>query len=278
METKTEEVTKVFVKIGQSWHKADAVSKDENTFKVRTPNNGDLEIAKDSKNIETQKFAAQRFAEADVKKRVEGAFVSFDNLGDNIQKALMQGTEYLYDGTYPSNGKLVENVKMIQMRYSAQSGSQLDVQIRRNNPITLGDAKAYNHKFTTEEFDIMVKQGKHIAFTGSNSQGGTFTKLAYYEPNLKDIRTKSALSDKSYIYGTKLTQKEANILNKGGETEMTIDTKKGKKTYMVSYSPRAERPITKSIEQSKMNAIQVKQAVQVEGVKKKKSTKQAMSL
>lgn len=278
METKTEEVTKVFVKIGQSWHKADAVSIDEKTFKVRTPNNGDLEIKKDSKYLELQKFAAQRFAVGDAKKRLEGAYISFDNLPDNIQDNIVKGSEYLHEGTYPSEGKLKESIKMVQMTYSSTTGSKLDVQIKRNNPITLEDAKAYNHKFTAAEFDKMLKEGKFIAFTGANSQGETFPKLAYYEPKLNDIRTKSALSNKSYIYGTQLTQKQADILNNGGETQMTIDTKKGKKTYMVSYSPRAERPITKSVEQSKMNGIEVKQAAQVESVKKKKSTKQAMSL
>lgn len=278
METKTEEVTKVFVKVGQSWFKADAVSLNDDTYKVRTPNNGDLEIPKDSNNLELQKFPAQKYAETDVRKRVEGAYISFNNLGENVQKALMQGSEYLYEGTYPSNGKLVDTVKMIQMQYSSQSGSKLDVQIRRNNPVKLEDAKAYNHQFTPEEFNTMVKERKHIAFTGSNLQGGTFTKLAYYEPKLNDIRTKSALSDKSYVYGAKLTQKQADILNKGGETEMTIDTKQGKKMYMVSYSPRAERPITKSIEQSKMNGMEVKGATQVEGVKKKKNASQAISM
>ena len=275
METQVE---KVFVKVNQVWQKGEAVAKDDQTFKVRIPNRPDFEIKRDSKYLEFQKFPAQQFANGDAKERLEGAYISFEKLPDNIQDAIVKGGEYLHKSSYVNGGELKETIKMVQMVYSSTSGSKLDVQIRRTEPVKPDQAKAFNHQFTKEEFNQMVKQGKHVVFTGSKSTGETFAKLAYFEPKLNDIRVKPALSKNTYFYGQRLTQQQANAINKGQETEITINTKKGKKTYLVSYSPRAGRFVTKSVEQSKMNKIEVKQPVTVSAVKKKKSASQAISL
>jgi hypothetical protein len=272
------QVEKVFVKINQVWRKGTAVSEDGKTFKVKTNDNPTFEIEKGNKYLEFQKFPAQQFAVGDAKERLEGAYVSFDKLPENIQDAIIQGREYLHESSYINEGKMRESVKMAQMLYSPASGSKLDVQIRRNQPVKLEQAKAYNHQFTKEEFDNMVKNGETIAFTGSSMNGQTFTKLAYYEPKLNDIRTKSALTANTYFYGQQLTQKQADAINKGLEPKITIDTKKGKKTYLVSYSPRAEKFVTKSVMQSKMNKMEVKNAVTVGGEKKRKNVSKAMSL
>ena len=272
------QVEKVFVKINQVWQKGTGVSEDGKTFKVRTNDNLAFEIEKGSKFLEFQKFPAQQFAVGDAKERLEGAYISFDKLPENIQDAIVQGREYLHSSSYINDGKMKESVKMVQMLYSPTSGSKLDVQIRRNEPVKLGQAKAYNHEFGKEELDAMVKKGHTIAFTGSSMNGDTFTKLAYYEPKLNDIRTKSALTVNTYFYGQKLTQKQAEAINKGQEPEITINTKKGKKTYLVGYSPKTEKFITKGVEQSKMNKMEVKSTVKARGEKKRKSATQAMSL
>ncbi len=271
------QVEKVFVKINQVWQKGTAVSEDGQTFKVKTNDNLSFEIEKGSKYLEFQKFPAQQFAVGDAKERLEGAYVSFDKLPENIQDAIIQGREYLHSSSYINDGKMRESVKMVQMLYSSTSGSKLDVQIKRNEPVKLEQAKAYNHHFTQAEFDTMVKDGQTISFMGSSTNGETFTKLAYYEPKLNDIRTKSALTANTYFYGQKLTPQQADAINKGLEPEITIDTKKGKKTYLVSYSPRAEKFITKSVEQSKMNKMEVRSAVTV-GEKKRKRVNQGLSL
>ena len=272
------EVKKVFVKINQVWQKGTAVSQDTQTFKVQTNDTVSFDIKKDSNFLEFQKFPAQQFAVGDAKERLEGTYISFDKLPENIQDSIIQGREYLHSSSYIHEGKMRESVKMVQLLYSASSGSKLDVQIKRNEPVQLEEAKAYNHQFTKDEFDTMVNDGKTIAFTGKSSQGETFTKLAYYEPKLNDIRTKSALTANTYFYGQKLTKQQADAINKGLEPEVTIDTKNGKKTYLVSYSARAEKFVTKSIEQSKINKMAVKTSVAVDGQKKKRSINKAMSL
>lgn len=272
------QVEKVFVKVNQVWQKGEAISKDEKTFKVRVPDYMDFEIEKDSKYLEFQKFPAQRFAMGEAKERLEGAYISFDKLPENIQDAIVRGEEYLHRSSYVNNSALKESVKMVQLMYNQNSGSRLDVQIKRNEPVKLEQAKAYNHQFTATEFEQMSKEGASISFTGKNAIGETFTKLAYYEPKLNDIRTKSALSQNTYFFGQKLTKAQAESINKGVETEITIKTKKGPKTYMVSYSPRAERFVTKSLENSKLNNIKVNEAVAVGEVKKKKSNNKAISL
>ncbi|SNZ01432.1 hypothetical protein [Flagellimonas pacifica] len=271
------QVEKVFVKVNQVWHKGEAVSKDENTFKVRIPDYMDFEIEKNSKFLERQNSPDQRFAFGEAKQRLEGAYISFDKLPENIQNAIVKGEEYLHSSTYVNDGALKESVKMVQLMYNQNSGSKLDVQIKRNEPVKLEDAKAYNHQFTKEEFEQMVDGGKTVAFTGHITDGNKFTKLAYYEPKLNDIRTKSALTENTYFFGQKLTKVQAESINKGQETQISINTKKGPKTYMVSYSPRAERFVTKSVENSKANNMKVEEAVTV-GEGKKKSKDKSMSL
>lgn len=271
------QVDKVFVKVNQVWRKGEAISKDEKTFKVRVPEYPDFAIQKNSEYLELQKFPDQRFAVGEAKKRLEGAYISFDKLDDYVQDALIKGEEYLHKSSYIKEGQLKESVKMVQLIYNQNSGSRLDVQIKRNNPVKLEDAIAYNHQFTTEEYNQMVKESKTIAFTGKSASGETFPKLAYYEPKLNDIRTKSALTENTYFYGQKLTKAQAQSMNKGEETEITITTKKGPKTYMAKFSPKAERFVTKLVENSKLNNIKVAE-VQTVGTVKKKSKGQAVSL
>ena len=263
------QLDKVFVKVNQTWHKGEATPKNENTLKVNVPNYREFEIEKKSKFLEVQKFPAQKFAYGEVKERLEGAYISFDKLPENIQDSLVRGEEYLHQSTYVNDGALKESVKIVQMLYSQEMGSKLDVQIKRNEPVKLDQAKAYNHQFTKEEFDAMVKDGKTIAFTGSSVNGNTFPKLAYYEPKLNDIRTKSALSENTYFFGQKLTKPQAETMNKGMEVEITIETKKGPKTYMVSYSPRAERFVTKTLEKRHTKEMSVEGAMTVSAGKKK---------
>lgn len=263
------QIDKVFVKVNQTWQRGEATPKNESTLKVNVPNYREFEIEKKSKFLEVQKFPAQKFAYGEVKERLEGAYISFDKLPENIQDSLVRGEEYLHQSTYVNDGALKESVKIVQMVYSQDMGSKLDVQIKRNEPVKLDQAKAYNHQFTKEEFDSMVKDGKTIAFTGSSTNGNTFPKLAYYEPKINDIRTKSALSENTYFFGQKLTKQQAETMNKGSEVEITFDTKKGPKTYMVSYSPRAERFVTKTPEKTKAKEMSVEGAMTVSAAKKK---------
>src|SRR5690606_35579621 len=112
------QVEKVFVKINQVWQKGTAVSEDGKTFKVKTDNYVDFEIEKGSKYLEFQKFPAQQFARGDAKERLEGAYISFDKLPENIQDAIVQGREYLHQSSYINEGKMKESIKMVQMMYS----------------------------------------------------------------------------------------------------------------------------------------------------------------
>lgn len=272
------QVEKVFVKINQVWQKGEAVAITDTKYKVRASDNQVFEIEKKSPYLEHQKSPAQRFAMAEVKDRLEGAYISFGKLNQNVQDGLVRGEEYLHQSTYIKEGVIKESVKMVQMVYSPNFGSRLDVQIKRNEPVRLDQAKAYNHEFTKEEFKIMVDEGKHLPFTGYSSDGEEFTKLAYYEPKLNDIRTKPALSGNTYFFGQQLTQDQADSMNKGVGTKITINTKKGQKTYMVTYSPKAERFITKSMEKAKIKEIGIKEALTVGNEKKKKQPDQAISL
>lgn len=271
-------IEKVFVKLNQVWQKGEAVSLNDKTFKVKTTDNQTFEIEKDSKYLEMQKFPAQRFAMGEAKERLEGAYISFDKLPENIQDSIVKGEEYLHQSAYPKDGVIKESIKMVQLVYSPNSGSRLDVQIKRRETVTLSQAKAYNHKFSESEFHKMVNDGKFVAFTGHATDGGSFTKLAYYEPRLNDIRIKPALTSNSWLLGQQLTQDQADALNNGKETKITIQkTKKGPLTYMVNYSPKAERFITKSIEKAK-EMVTKKEVVSVGNEKKKRQPSNAISL
>jgi len=263
------QVEKVFVKLNQVWLKGEIVSKEGTTLKVKTSGNVEFKIDESSPYVERMKSPAQKFAYRDAKEKLEGAYVSFDKLPENKQDAIVKGEEYIHQSSYINGDEMKESVKAIQLMYDQQAGSKLNIQIKRNEPVKLPDAKAYNHQFTKEEFDVMVKEGKHIVFEGSTKDGELFSKLAYYEPKLNDIRTKSALTENTYFYGQKLTKDQAATMNKGEATEITINTTKGKKAYMVTYSPRAERFITKSLEKEKAKNMKVNDAVQPKSVKKK---------
>lgn len=242
-------VKKVFVKLNQKWENGEIESEQDNTVQVKLSDGQSLAIERGSSYMEEKKRPAQQYAYGDLKEKLEGQYVSYTKLTDNIKDQLVEGREYLHESTYVKEGKLKESVKMVQMGYNRNSGSVLNVQIKRNVPIKQEDAVAYNHKFTPGEFDKMVNKGKAIVFEGNSNDGEVFKKLAYYEPKLNDLRVKRALSENDYFYGKKLTSGQAESLNNGKEIKMTISSKtKGDKEYMVSYSPRSESFKTKSVE------------------------------
>ena len=119
---------KVFVKLNQVWHRGDAVAMNDTTYKVKTSNNLSFEIDRDSKFLEIQKFPAQRFAMGEAKERLEGSYISFDKLPENVQDSIVRGEEHLQRSAYPKDGVIKESVKMVQLVYSPVSGSRLDVQ------------------------------------------------------------------------------------------------------------------------------------------------------
>lgn len=249
---------KVFVKVNQKWQKASVVSEKDGIVSVKTNEGQSFDLPRSSRWLEALKSPAQRYAYGDVKEQLEGQYISFDKLPENVQDNLVQGKEYLHESTYVSEGQLKDSSKMIQMVYDRNQGSRIDVQYRRNEPITLEKAMAYNHKFSAEEFKKMVEKKEFIVFQGSTNDGEVFQKLAYYEPKLQDIRTKSALSPNTYIYGEKLTLEQANALNSGKAIEMEIKSNAhGSKPYMVSYSPRKETFITKNVDVSKAMKMEV---------------------
>lgn len=272
-------IVNVFVKLNQVWQKGKAKSVDDKTFKVKTTDNLTFEIEKDSKFLETQKFPDQKFAVGEAKERLEGAYISFSKLPENVQDSIVKGEEHLISTAYPKDGVIKESVRVVQLVYSPTSGSRLDVQIKRTNPVKLEDAKAYLYQFTKEEYKAMVKEGKNVMFTGTSLNGDKFQKLAYYEPKLNDIRTKSALSANTYFFGQQLTQEQADAMNKGMETKITIrNTKKGPMTYMVGYSPRAERFVTKSLEKAKSMEMDKKEMATAGAEKKKGQPSPAIGL
>lgn len=252
------QVEKVFVKVNQKWQRGTVISEKDGVVSVKT-NEGQLfDLPRTSRWLETLKSQAQRYAYGDVKEQLEGQYISFDKLPENVQDNLVQGREYLHESTYISEGQLKDSTKMIQMVYDRNQGSRLDVQYRRNEPVTLDKAWAYNHSFSKDEFDRMVEKKEFVLFQGSTNDGEVFQKLAYYEPKLQDIRTKSALGPNTYFYGEKLTMEQANALNAGKELEMEIKSKaNGAKPYMVSYSPRKETFITKNVDMSKAMQMDV---------------------
>jgi len=264
------QVERVFVKVNQVWQKGEILSKEESILKIKTQGGLEFNIDETSPYVEKMRSPAQRFAYGEAKEKLEGAYISFDKLPENVQDALVKGEEHIHRSTYVNEGELKESVKAVQLMYSSQSGSKLDVQIKRNRPVTLAQATAYNHQFSKEEFEAMVNDGRSIVFNGVTKDGEMFPKLAYYEPKLNDIRTKTALSENTYFYGQQLTKQQADAMNKGEAVEISIATKKGRKTYSVTYSPRAERFITKSPEKANVKDLETKGAVVVGDEKKKK--------
>lgn len=272
-------ILKVFVKINQVWKKGEAISTDDKTFKVKTADNLTFEIEKNSKYLEVQKSPEQKFAIGEAKERLEGAYISFDKLEPNVQDTIVKGREYLISTAQPKDGVLQESVRMVQLVYSPTSGSRMDVQIKRKEPVKLVDAKAYQHQFTKEEYHSMVTDRKNVVFTGTALNGETFQKLAYYEPKLNDIRTKPAVSANMYALGQQLTQAEAETMNKGEEVKITIQkTKKGPLTYMVSWSPKTETFKYKSMEKAKAHEVGTKELKTVGDLKKKPQPSASISL
>ncbi|MEM9647139.1 MAG: hypothetical protein AAF969_01570 [Bacteroidota bacterium] len=249
---------KVFVKVNQKWQKAEVVSEKDGMVSVKTNEGQSFDLTRNSRWLEALKSPAQRYAYGDVKEQLEGQYISFEKLPENVQDNLVQGREYLHESTYVSEGQLKDSSKMIQMIYDQDQGSRLDLQYRRNEPITLEKAMAYNHKFSAEEFERMVEKKEFIVFQGTTTDGELFEKLAYYEPKLQDIRTKSALGPNTYLYGEKLTLDQANALNQGKAIEMDIKSNAhGSKPYLVSYSPRKETFITRNVDMSKAMKMDV---------------------
>ncbi|SHJ64944.1 hypothetical protein SAMN04487911_1297 [Arenibacter nanhaiticus] len=242
-------VQKVFVFVNQVWHKGEAVSTDDATFKIKTINHPPFEMSIDSIHVEVRKTKDQQFAMADAKRRLEGAYISFEKLAHNIQENILEGKEALITTTYIKDGKLKETVKMVQMLYHPIYGSKLDVQIKRTEPVKWKEANAYGYQFTKEEYHAMVQEGKTVLFTGSSLDGETFQKLAYYEPKLNNIRTKSTVSANMYVLGQQLTASQAEKLNQGKEVHITIrKTQKGPLTYRVRWSAKSQRFLYRNCE------------------------------
>ena len=272
-------IQKVFVNVNQVWQKAEAISMDDKTFKIKAGNNPSFEMLKDSRNVEVQKNKDQQFAEADVKRRLEGAYISFEKLEPNIQESILEGREQLIETTYINDGKLKETVKMVQMLYNSTYGSRLDVQIKRKEQIKLEDANAFQYQFTKDEYHAIVQEGKTVQFTGTSLSGDTFQKLAYYEPKLNDIRTKSAVSANMYVLGQILTKQQADNLNKGEEVKITIrKTQKGPLTYMVRWNAKNQRFLYKNLDKTNFLDKEVKENKTIDGEKKKKQPKNAISM
>lgn len=271
------EKQKVFVKLNQVWKKGEIVSQEDSILQIKTTDNLEFKVDESSPYFERTVSPAQKFAMGDAKEKLEGAYISFNKLPRNVKESIVKGEEYIYASTYLNEGEVKESVKAVQLMYDRDLGSKLDVQIKRNKPVTLEEAKAYNHQFTQQEFNVMVKEGKQVLFQGSTTDGEVFNKLAYYEPKLNDIRTKTALSENTYFYGQKLTKNQATSMNKGEPVQITIDTSKGKKTYMVSYSPKAERFITKNMEMDKVKDLKVNSAKNVTAEKKKKQQSNSLA-
>ena len=272
-------IVKVFVKLNQVWQRGEAISVDDKTFKVKTADSPTFEIEKNSTYLELQKFPDQKFAVGEAKERLEGSYISFDKLQPNVQDRIIKGQEYLISTAQPKDGVIKESIRMVQLVYSPTSGSRLDVQIRRKEPVKLEDAKAYQYQFTKEEYNSMVKESKNVLFTGTSLNGEKFAKMAYYAPRLNDIRTKSAPSGNSWLLGQQLTKDQADSINKGMETKITIQrTKKGPLTYMVSWSPKTETFRYKSMEKGKAQEVGQKEQMTVGDLKKKKQPSAAISL
>ncbi|GGW26652.1 hypothetical protein [Arenibacter certesii] len=272
-------IQKVFVNVNQVWQKGEAVSLDDKTFKIKSRNNPSFEMLKNSRNVEVRKSLDQQFAEADTKRRMEGAFISFEKLEPNIQESILEGKEQLIETTYINDGKLKESIKMVQMLYNSTYGSRLDVQIKRKEQVKLEEANAYQYQFTKDEYHDMVNEGKTIQFTGTSLNGDTFQKLAYYEPKLNDIRTKSALSANMYVLGQILTKQQAENLNKGEEVKITIrKTQKGPLTYMVRWSAKGQRFLYRNLDKTNVKEKEAKENVTAEGEKKKNQLNNALSM
>ncbi|MCM4166572.1 hypothetical protein KCTC52924_03512 [Arenibacter antarcticus] len=272
-------IQKVFVNVNQVWQKGEAISIDDKTFKIKAGNNPSFVMSKDSRNVEVQKNMEQQFAEADTKRRMEGAYISFEKLEPNIQESILEGKEQLIETTYINDGKLKESIKMVQMLYNSTYGSRLDVQIKRKELVKLKEANAYQYQFTKDEYQAMVNEGKTIQFTGTSLNGDSFQKLAYYEPKLNDIRTKSAVSANMYVLGQVLSKQQADNLNKGEEVKITIrKTQKGPLTYMVRWSAKGQRFLYKNLDKTNVKEKETKENVTVEGEKKKSQLNKAVSM
>ena len=274
-------IIKVFVNLNQTWQVGQAIAVDDETFKVKTADGQVNTFNKDSEYLEVpkQEHRNHKYGFKEVQQRLEGAYISFKKLDPNVQNTIAMGKEYLLKTAYGKDGEAKESVRMVQMIYNPNTGSRLDVQIKRKETVKLEDANAYQYQFTKEEYNKLLKEGKTVLFTGTSLEGEKFQKLAYYEPRLNDIRTKSALSTNTMLYGQLLTQEQADAMNKGIETKITIrKTRKGPLTYMVSWSPKIEEFITKNLEKAKSQEVGKKELLTVDDLKKKQQPNAAISL
>ncbi|WP_086478219.1 hypothetical protein [Arenibacter amylolyticus] len=242
-------VQRVFVYVNQVWQKGEAVSINDTTFKIKIHNHPPFEMPKNSIHVEARKTKDQQFAVADAKRRLEGAYISFEKLASNIQENIVEGKEALLTTTYIKDGKLKESVKMVQMLYHPTYGSKLDVQVKRTETVKWEEAIAYGYQFTKEEYHAMVQEGKTVLFTGNSLDGETFQKLAYFEPKLNNIRTKSTVSANMYVLGQQLTASQSEKLNQGQEVKITIKkTQKGPLTYRVRWNAKGQRFLYRNCE------------------------------
>ena len=274
-------IIKVFVNLNQTWQVGQAIAVDDETFKVKTADGQVNTFKKDSEYLEVpkQEHRNHKYGFKEVQQRLEGAYISFKKLDPNVRNTIAMGKEYLLKTAYGKDGEAKESVRMVQMIYNPNTGSRLDVQIKRKETVKLEDANAYQYQFTKEEYNKMLKEGKTVLFTGTSLEGEKFQKLAYYEPRLNDIRANSALSTNTKLYGQLLTQEQADAMNKGIETKITIrKTRKGPLTYMVSWSPKIEEFITKNLEKAKSQEVGKKELLTVDDLKKKQQPNAAISL
>lgn len=249
---------KVYVKVNQKWQRATVTGEQDGKLSVLTDDGQTCKVPNTKKWVEPIKSKDQKFAYKDLEEQLIGNYISYKKLLPNVRDLLTEGNEHFHESTYISENELKESAKMLQMVYDPNLGSRLDVQYRRNDKITLEEAKAYNHHFSADEFERLVDKKEFVLFQGSTNDGEVFQKLAYYEPKVRDIRTKPALSTNTYFYGRTLTAKQADALNRGQELEMEIKSKvHGTKPYLVSWSPRRETFITKKVNLEKAKKIEV---------------------
>ena len=248
----------VFVKVNQRWQRATVTGEKDGKVSVVNNEGQSFKVPKKKKYYEPIESKDQKFAYKDLEEQLKGHYISYKKILPNVRTNLTEGQEHFHESTYISEGELKESAKMIQMVYDRNLGTRLDVQYRRNEKVTLDEAWAYNHTFSADEFERMVDKKEFVLFQGSTNDGEVFQKLAYYEPKLKDIRTKPALSTNTYFYGVKLTAKQADALNRGQELEMVIKSKvHGNKPYLVSWSPRRQTFITKKVDLEKAKKLEV---------------------
>lgn len=251
----------VFVDMGGSYLKAKVkeVQKDDLVLELRdgtkflNPN--------DKASLEKQVRQDQRFAFADIKRKLLGAYVSWDKLSEVDRNDLASGKEVLYKNRYlkkveGSDIKIPKEIaKVLHLTFDGQNNATvLKVHNRNEKELKLEEREYFHHKFSKEEIK-KLEAGETIIFEGNSNDGEVFKKAAYIDRDLNDLRIKGVLTDKTVFYGQNLTAQQADVINKGGNVEITIDTSKGKKTYEVGFDFKRNSFTTKGLDKEKINNI-----------------------